>query len=153
NVMMDNTKSVSAKAKNLPSGIRQILEKKEGLFRKHMMGKRVNYAARSVISPDPYLQTCEIGVSEILAKKLTYPESVTPYNVRELRQAIIKGPEVHPGATHIMYEDGSLLSLSNFTLESRIAFSNQLLALKENSNTLSYNHIPTTGVKKVLRHL
>ena len=40
----------------------QILEKKEGLFRKHMMGKRVNYAARSVISPDPYINVDEIGV-------------------------------------------------------------------------------------------
>jgi hypothetical protein len=34
------------------SCMRQLLEKKEGLFRMHMMGKRVNYAARSVISPD-----------------------------------------------------------------------------------------------------
>ena len=37
------------------SGIRQLLEKKEGLFRKHMMGKRVNFCCRSVISPDPYI--------------------------------------------------------------------------------------------------
>ena len=44
-----------------PSGIRQLLERKEGLFRKHMMGKRVNYCCRSVISPDPYLGTNEIG--------------------------------------------------------------------------------------------
>ena len=40
----------------------QILEKKEGLFRKHMMGKRVDYAARSVISPDPYINMDEIGI-------------------------------------------------------------------------------------------
>ena len=49
-----------------PSGIRQILERKEGLFRKHMMGKRVNYCCRSVISPDPYLGTNEIGILNIL---------------------------------------------------------------------------------------
>ena len=36
-------------------GVRQQLEKKEGLFRMNMMGKRVNFAARSVISPDPYI--------------------------------------------------------------------------------------------------
>jgi len=47
----------------LPPGIKQLLEKKQGLFRKHMMGKRVNYAARSVISPDPYIETNEIGVN------------------------------------------------------------------------------------------
>ncbi len=43
--------------KTYTPGIRQALERKEGLFRKNMMGKRVNYAARSVISPDPYIET------------------------------------------------------------------------------------------------
>ncbi len=52
--------------KMAPPGVRQLLEKKEGLFRKHMMGKRVNFAARSVISPDPYIETNEIGVRFIL---------------------------------------------------------------------------------------
>jgi DNA-directed RNA polymerase I subunit RPA1 len=41
-------------------GIKQKLEKKEGLFRMNMMGKRVNFAARSVISPDPNIETNEI---------------------------------------------------------------------------------------------
>ena len=63
-------------------GIRQILEKKEGLFRKNMMGKRVNFAARSVISPDPYLASGEIGVPPYFAKRLSFPERVTPWNVR-----------------------------------------------------------------------
>lgn len=40
----------------------QILEKKDGLFRKHMMGKRVDFAARSVICPDMYIGTNEIGI-------------------------------------------------------------------------------------------
>ena len=38
-------------------GIRQLLEKIEGMFRMKMMGKRVNYGGRSVISPDPYITT------------------------------------------------------------------------------------------------
>ena len=62
-----------------------------------MMGKRVNYAARSVISPDPYINTNEIGIPDVFAKKLTYPQPVTPWNVQELRQAVINGPMVHPG--------------------------------------------------------
>ena len=45
-------------------GIRQVIEKKEGLFRMHMMGKRVNYAGRSVISPDPFIATYELGIPE-----------------------------------------------------------------------------------------
>ncbi|KAK2092789.1 DNA-directed RNA polymerase I subunit RPA1 [Saguinus oedipus] len=52
-------------------GIRQILEKKEGLFRKHMMGKRVDYAARSVICPDMYINTNEIGIPMVSHKEVT----------------------------------------------------------------------------------
>jgi DNA-directed RNA polymerase I subunit RPA1 len=40
----------------LPPGITQILEKKEGLFRRNMMGKRVNFACRTVLSPDPFIE-------------------------------------------------------------------------------------------------
>lgn len=56
------------------SGICQLLEKKEGVFRQKMMGKRVNYACRSVISPDPYLAVNEIGIPPYFAMALTYPE-------------------------------------------------------------------------------
>lgn len=49
----------------------QILEKKEGLFRKHMMGKRVDYACRSVISPDPFLNVDEIGIPEVIKSSLS----------------------------------------------------------------------------------
>ncbi len=75
----------------------QLLERKEGLFRKHMMGKRVNYAARSVISPDPFVNTDEIGIPNVIATRLTYPQPVTEWNVKELREAVMNGPDVHPG--------------------------------------------------------
>jgi len=102
NLLFDSEKTGSQLSKSEGAGIKQVLEKKQGLFRKHMMGKRVNFAARSVISPDPYLHTKEIGVPEIFAKVLTYPQPVTPYNVEELRQAVINGPDVHPGTFTIL---------------------------------------------------
>lgn len=46
-------------------GVKQVLEKKEGIFRMHMMGKRVNFAARSVISPDPYIGTDEVRLLHV----------------------------------------------------------------------------------------
>lgn len=63
----------------------------------HMMGKRVNYAARSVITPDPNLNIDEIGIPETFAKHLTYPVPVTSWNVQEMRKLIQNGPNVHPG--------------------------------------------------------
>ena len=74
-------------------------------------GKRVNYAARSVISPDINIEADEIGVPPIFAKKLTYPEPVTPQNVAELRQLVLNGPRIHPGASLVQNEDGSQVSL------------------------------------------
>jgi DNA-directed RNA polymerase I subunit RPA1 len=58
-------------------GYKQIIEKKDGLLRKNMMGKRVNYSARSIVLPDPYISTSEVGFPQIFAMKLTFPEKVT----------------------------------------------------------------------------
>ena len=50
----------------------------------NMMGKRVNYAARSVITPDPNLDVDEIGVPDCFAKKLSFPVPVTKNNYKVL---------------------------------------------------------------------
>ncbi|KAG6877242.1 hypothetical protein C0992_010468 [Termitomyces sp. T32_za158] len=114
-----------------PVGVKQGLEKKEGLFRKNMMGKRVNYAARSVISPDVNIEPNEIGVPPVFAKKLTFPEPVTPANFHELRQLVITGPRGYPGASLVEYEDGRQQSLDKLTVEQRTAIANQLLTPHE----------------------
>lgn len=90
NSLIDRDKNPvqGAAAKRNEEGIKQKLEKKEGLFRKNMMGKRVNYAARSVISPDPNIETNEIGVPPVFARKLTYPEPVTSHNFKDLQYVI-----------------------------------------------------------------
>ncbi|BFZ55031.1 hypothetical protein PYCC9005_002069 [Savitreella phatthalungensis] len=135
------------------AGIKQTLEKKEGLFRKHMMGKRVNYAARSVISPDPNIETSEIGVPPVFARKLTYPEPVTAHNYAEMRLAVINGPAVHPGATAVQNEDGTIVSLATLTQEGRTAIANQLLTPQNRTGTgLEGSRIAATN-KKVFRHL
>ncbi|XP_042331247.1 DNA-directed RNA polymerase I subunit RPA1 [Sceloporus undulatus] len=126
-------------------GVRQILEKKDGLFRKHMMGKRVDYAARSVICPDMYIQTNEIGIPMVFATKLTYPQPVTPWNVQELRRAVINGPNQHPGASMIINEDGSRTILSTTNETQREAIAKQLLTPSAGT--------PKPGIKTVCRHI
>lgn len=75
------------------NGIRQLLERKEGMFRMKMMGKRVNYGGRSVISPDPYITTDQIGVPIFMARRLTFPESVSEVNAEKLRKLVMNGPK------------------------------------------------------------
>ena len=144
NGFIDSTKNQNVSTKAPTPGIKQALEKKEGLFRKHMMGKRVNYAARSVISPDPMLETNQIGVPPVFAVKLTYPEPVTAYNVAELRQAIINGPDKWPGAIQVQNEDGSLISLIGMSLEQRKSIASQLMTPSSGFTVVN---------KKVHRHI
>ncbi|KAF2676541.1 DNA-directed RNA polymerase I subunit RPA1 [Lentithecium fluviatile CBS 122367] len=127
-------------------GIKQQLEKKEGLFRKNMMGKRVNFAARSVISPDPNIETNQIGVPPVFAKKLTYPEPVTNHNFYDLKEAVLNGPDKWPGAVAIENEFGQVVSLRKKNYEERQALANQLLAP-------SSTHVNGSKNKKVHRHL
>ncbi|KAH0537716.1 hypothetical protein FGG08_005523 [Glutinoglossum americanum] len=127
-------------------GIKQKLEKKEGLFRKNMMGKRVNFAARSVISPDPNIETNEIGVPPVFAKKLTYPEPVTNHNFYDLKEAVLNGVGRWPGATAIENENGQVINLRTKSLEERRALANQLLAPSSTS-------VSGARGKKVHRHL
>ncbi|CDF38097.1 unnamed protein product [Chondrus crispus] len=83
------------------TGIRQQIEAKAGLFRKHMMGKRVNYSCRSVIGPDVFLDTNELGIPESFAKLLTVPEPVIATNLKEMQAAVLNGPDVYPGAVAV----------------------------------------------------
>ena len=54
--------------------IEERLKSKEGRFRQHLMGKRVDFSARSVVSPDSNLALDELGVPEKIAISLTIPE-------------------------------------------------------------------------------
>lgn len=128
-------------------GLKQILEKKEGIIRMHMMGKRVNFAARSVITPDPDLNIDEIGIPEAFARKLTYPTAVTPWNVVEIRRLVLNGPDVHPGAVMVENEDGSVQAISSEDSTQREAIAKRLLTKSDRANEAF------VGVKVVHRHL
>ncbi|XP_017866097.1 PREDICTED: DNA-directed RNA polymerase I subunit RPA1 [Drosophila arizonae] len=122
-------------------GLKQVLEKKEGLIRKHMMGKRVNYAARTVITPDPNIDVDEIGIPDIFARKLSYPVPVTEWNVIELRKMVMNGPDVHPGANYIQDSKGLTTYIPADNAAKRASMAKLLL-----SN-------PKDGVKIVHRHV
>lgn len=161
NSFIDSSKNPSSESQGHlnPPGVKQALEKKEGLFRKHMMGKRVNFAARSVISPDVNIETNEIGVPPAFAKKLTFPEPVTAENVHLMRQLVINGPDKHPGAVAVRAEDGTETLLGKLTIEQRTALANQLLTPQEGRQArgtfggLGASTRTLTANKQVLRHL
>lgn len=62
---MDNESGGGEKAKIKSKSIKSIRERlkgKEGRLRGNLMGKRVDFSARTVITPDPNLHLDQLGV-------------------------------------------------------------------------------------------
>lgn len=94
--------------------ISQRLKGKEGRVRGNLMGKRVDFSARTVITGDPNLALDELGVPWGIALNLTFPEVVTPHNIEKLRRLVENGPHPPPGETgakFIVRDDGSRFDL------------------------------------------
>jgi DNA-directed RNA polymerase II subunit RPB1 len=77
------------------------LKSKEGRIRGNLMGKRVDFSARSVITPDPNISVDELGVPVKIAMNLTFPEIVNKYNKDEMYKLVRNGPDVFPGAKYV----------------------------------------------------
>ncbi len=88
---------------------------KEGRFRHNLAGKRVNFCARSVISPDPMLDINEIGIPKRIACELTIPERVTEWNINWLKE-FIKNRD-YPSASYILTDEGKRKKITDETRE------------------------------------
>jgi DNA-directed RNA polymerase subunit A' len=95
----------------------QRLKGKEGRFRGSLSGKRVNFSARTVISPDPTLSLNEVGVPDEVAKEMTQTMNVTERNLAEARRYVSNGPEGHPGANYVRRPDGRRLKVTEKNCE------------------------------------
>lgn len=95
----------------------QRLKGKEGRFRGSLSGKRVNFSARTVISPDPTLSLNEVGVPDRVAKEMTQTMNVTERNLEEARRYVSNGPEAHPGANYVKRPDGRRLKVTEKNCE------------------------------------
>tara|TARA_B110000285_G_scaffold15766_1_gene15514 strand:- start:220 stop:795 length:576 start_codon:yes stop_codon:yes gene_type:complete len=82
--------------------LNQRLKGKHGRFRQNLLGKRVDFTGRTVISPDPNCAIDEVIIPQLMAKVLTYPERVNRYNFAKLKNLVLRGSEQHPGA-NIVY--------------------------------------------------
>jgi DNA-directed RNA polymerase beta' subunit len=93
--------------------ITQRLKGKEGRLRINIMGKRVDYSARTVISVDPNIDIDEFGVPLKIAMNLTFPEVVNKFNIEKLRKIVLNGPKTYPGAKTVAKGDlGNQRSIS-----------------------------------------
>lgn len=93
----------------------QRLKGKEGRFRYNLSGKRVNFSARTVISPDPNISINEVGVPKEIAEELTVPEMATEWNIEDLKE-YIKRTE-YPKANYVIRPDGRRRKITDINRE------------------------------------
>jgi len=91
--------------------IKERLNGKAGRVRGNLMGKRVDFSARSVITPDPNLSIRELGVPKKIAMNITKPVVVNNRNRDFLQQLVLNGPDVYPGANILEKKTGGDISL------------------------------------------
>ena len=87
------------------------LNSKNGRIRGNLMGKRVDFSARSVITGDPNLSIKQLGVPLKIAKNLTKPMVVNDRNRDFLTTLVQNGPEVYPGSKILERRNGENISL------------------------------------------
>ena len=98
--------------------IKERLNGKGGRVRGNLMGKRVDFSARSVITPDPQLSIRELGVPLKIAKNLTKPVIVNNKNMNYLLKLVRNGPDIYPGAKILEKKNGENISLRYIDRES-----------------------------------
>jgi DNA-directed RNA polymerase II subunit RPB1 len=99
------------KTGNPTKSISDRIEGKTGRVRSNLLGKRVDFSGRSVITPDPYINIDQLGVPKKIAMELTIPEEVTPFNIKYLSTLIKNGRDIYPGANFVLrvnYRDGKI---------------------------------------------
>ncbi|CAB0043121.1 unnamed protein product [Trichogramma brassicae] len=107
--------------KSKSKGLVQRLKGKQGRFRGNLSGKRVDFSSRTVISPDPNLRIEQVGVPVEVAKILTYPEKVTKINIEFMRQLVLNGPDVHPGANYIIKRKNKAMMMLRHAKKEQVA--------------------------------
>ena len=112
--------SVAQRSGRPLKSLKERLNGKAGRVRGNLMGKRVDFSARSVITPDPNLSIRELGIPLKIAKNITKPVVVNERNKKFLMQLIRNGPDVYPGAKIYEKANGESISLRYVDKESII---------------------------------
>lgn len=93
----------------------QRLKGKEGRFRYNLSGKRVNFSARTVVTPDPELSISQVGVPQEIAEELTVPEYATEWNLEKMRELVLS--KEYPTANYLIRADGKKKKISDLNKE------------------------------------
>jgi len=130
------------------------LKGKKGRFRGNLMGKRVNQCARGVVSPDPNIRLGDVGVPEAIALKLTFPETVTVHNIKELQAKVLIGANRLGGARSVTNRRGVTYGLDIHPDRSKIRLQLGWVVERymQEFDYVLFNRQPSLRKKSVMAH-
>ena len=128
--------------------IKARLKGKEGRIRGNLMelGKRVDFSAGTVITPDPYLKIDQVGVPRTIAPKLTFQEiTVTPFNIDKMQALVRRGNSQYPEAKYIIRDTEERIELSFHPKSSdlHLQFGYKVERLIREGDLVVFNRQPT----------
>lgn len=134
--------------------IKERLNGKGGRVRGNLMGKRVDFSARSVITPDPNLSIRELGVPLKIAKNITKPVVVNDMNRRFLMRLVRNGPDEYPGAKILERKGGENISLRYADRENIVLYNGDIVHrhMMDGDGVL-FNRQPTLHRMSMMCHI
>ena len=127
---------------------------KTGRVRGNLMGKRVDFSARSVITPDPELSISELGVPLKIAMNITKPVYVTEENKNYLLYLIKRGPDEYPGAKIIEKKNGENISLRYVDRENIMIYEGDIVHRHMlDGDYVLFNRQPTLHRMSMMAHI
>ena len=156
--MVDNNisgvASVAQRSGRPLKSIKERLNGKQGRVRGNLMGKRVDFSARSVITPDPNISISELGIPLKIAKNITRPVTVNKLNINYLLQLVKNGPDVYPGAKILKRKNGENISLKYIDRESiSLNFGDIVHRHILNGDGVLFNRQPTLHRMSMMCHI
>lgn len=147
--------AVAAQRSGRPlKSIKERLNGKGGRVRGNLMGKRVDFSARSVITPDPNLSINELGVPKKIALNLTRPVTVNKLNINFLTKVVQNGPDIYPGAKILNRLNGNSISLRYVDRDSiKLSFGDVVHRHMMNGDAVLFNRQPTLHRMSMMCHI
>ncbi len=155
--MIDNripgVASVAQRSGRALKSIKERLVGKTGRVRGNLMGKRVDFSARSVITPDPNISIGQLGVPKKVAMNITYPVTVNKRNKQFLTTLILNGPDKYPGAKILERASGDSISLRYTDRESIELMDGDVVHRHlMNGDAVLFNRQPTLHRMSMMSH-
>ena len=145
--------SVAQRSGRPLKSIKERLNGKSGRVRGNLMGKRVDFSARSVITPDPNLSISELGVPLKIVKNLTKPVIVNEKNRLSLLKLVQNGPDEYPGAKILERKNGESISLRYVDRKSiKLALGDVVHRHLMNGDAILFNRQPTLHRMSMMCH-